>query len=140
MKLLLLTGFFLCDARVSSFHSPSASVFSGHGQLTHIDIAYLLPSCADCACYNRFLKRNLLQLRPELIIAHQLGHRTRVLLVVQEHQYYEFVSIYEILISEHQQTNLRLSGCGKNFCAAYDSWLSTVFGHTFHACLLLLGF
>ncbi|SFJ14684.1 hypothetical protein SAMN05428978_11291, partial [Nitrosomonas sp. Nm34] len=43
---------------------------------------------------NRFLKQNLLQLRPVLIIEHYSGHRKLVLLVVWEPQYYEFVSTY----------------------------------------------
>ncbi|SFI89110.1 hypothetical protein, partial [Nitrosomonas sp. Nm34] len=53
---------------------------------------------------NRFLKQNLLQLRPVLIIEHYSGHRKLVLLVVWEPQYYEFVSTYEILILKRQQT------------------------------------
>ncbi|MDP1559468.1 MAG: hypothetical protein Q8L82_11365, partial [Nitrosomonas sp.] len=42
----------------------------------------------------RFLYLNLLQLRPELFIELQSGHRKLVLLVVWVPQYYEFVSIY----------------------------------------------
>ena len=64
----------------------------------------------------RFLKQNLLQLRPELITEHQSGHRKLVLLVVWEPQYYEFASIYEILISKRQQTLAFLSVTSeKNF-------------------------